>query len=218
VDFLTKKTKVNEGEVPQYYVENSHPAIVDKETFELVQAEIRRRQTHGKHLSGSGLFFGKIICGECGGFYGSKVWHSADKYRRVVWQCNHKYMKGTRCTTPHITEEYVRECFVVAFNQLVGRKERYVAEYVAAIEGLGDSAVVDGQIKRLISESEEIAEQIEDCIAQNTRVAQNQGEYQRRYDALVARFDEVKRQSENLLLRKGRMPHGGKSCGGLWEC
>ena len=28
VDFLTKKTKVNEGEVPQYYVENNHEAII----------------------------------------------------------------------------------------------------------------------------------------------------------------------------------------------
>ena len=29
VDFLTKKTKINEGEVPQYYVEDSHPAIIE---------------------------------------------------------------------------------------------------------------------------------------------------------------------------------------------
>ena len=28
VDFLTKKKKINEGELPQYYVENSHPAII----------------------------------------------------------------------------------------------------------------------------------------------------------------------------------------------
>lgn len=29
VDFLTKKTKINGGEVPQYYVENNHPAIIE---------------------------------------------------------------------------------------------------------------------------------------------------------------------------------------------
>ena len=39
VDFLTKKSKVNEGEVPQYYIEESHPAIIVPEEFELVQAE-----------------------------------------------------------------------------------------------------------------------------------------------------------------------------------
>jgi hypothetical protein len=44
VDFLTKKQKVNEGEVQQYYVEDSHPAIIDPEEFDLVQAEYSRRE------------------------------------------------------------------------------------------------------------------------------------------------------------------------------
>ena len=43
-DFLTKKMKVNEGEVPQYYVQDSHPAIVDEELFDLVQMELARRR------------------------------------------------------------------------------------------------------------------------------------------------------------------------------
>lgn len=37
VDFLQKKMKVNEGEVPQYYVEHSHAAIIDPEEWERVQ-------------------------------------------------------------------------------------------------------------------------------------------------------------------------------------
>lgn len=44
VDFLTKKQKVNEGEIPQYYVEDNHPAIIDPLEFDMVQAEIARRQ------------------------------------------------------------------------------------------------------------------------------------------------------------------------------
>ena len=42
VDFLTKKQKPNEGEVPQYYVQNSHPAIIEPDEFDAVQAEIER--------------------------------------------------------------------------------------------------------------------------------------------------------------------------------
>ena len=45
VDFLTKKQKVNEGEVPQYYVTNSHPAIIEPELFDLVQYELKTRKT-----------------------------------------------------------------------------------------------------------------------------------------------------------------------------
>ena len=48
VDFLQKKTKVNEGEVPQYYVENSHPAIIEPEEWDRVQIELARRKASGK--------------------------------------------------------------------------------------------------------------------------------------------------------------------------
>ena len=47
VDFLTKKTKVNEGEVPMYYVEDSHPAIIAPEEWERVQLELKRRKDSG---------------------------------------------------------------------------------------------------------------------------------------------------------------------------
>ena len=48
--------KVNEGEVPQYYVEGSHPAIISAMDFDMVQAEIARRQTLGRAYSGSSIF------------------------------------------------------------------------------------------------------------------------------------------------------------------
>ena len=47
-DYLTKKMKVNEGEVPQYYVENSHPAIIDAKAWDMVQGELRRRKEYSQ--------------------------------------------------------------------------------------------------------------------------------------------------------------------------
>src|SRR5665647_245391 len=62
VDFLTKKKKVNEGEIPQYYVKNNHPAIITPEVFEMVQRELERRvQSRGRH-SGVHQFSGRIKC------------------------------------------------------------------------------------------------------------------------------------------------------------
>src|SRR5665648_1207051 len=91
VDFLTKKKKINEGEIPQYYIENSHPAIITPETFDLVQYEIEKRKMAKGYITSGYCFSGKIVCGECGSYYGSKVWHSNSKYRQTVWQCNHKF-------------------------------------------------------------------------------------------------------------------------------
>ena len=56
-----------------------------------------------RELTARGLetpFSSKIKCGECGGSFGAKVWHSTDKYRRVIYRCNKKY-DGRKCQTSH---------------------------------------------------------------------------------------------------------------------
>jgi len=65
VDFLTKQRKVNEGEIPQYYVKNSHPAIIAPDEFDAVQIEIERRIKLGRPYSCNSSFSAKIVCGEC---------------------------------------------------------------------------------------------------------------------------------------------------------
>ena len=80
-DFLDKTRRKNTGEIPQYYVEEHHEAIIPPDLFDFVQSEIKRREQNGKH-SGVSIFANKIKCGCCGGWYGAKVWHSTDKYRR----------------------------------------------------------------------------------------------------------------------------------------
>jgi predicted site-specific integrase-resolvase len=44
VDYLSKKRKINQGEIPQIYVEGGHEAIISQETFEQVRVEIKRRK------------------------------------------------------------------------------------------------------------------------------------------------------------------------------
>jgi len=48
VDFLSKKTKENEGEVPQYYIQNSPPAIIEPDEFDAVQTELEGRKKLGR--------------------------------------------------------------------------------------------------------------------------------------------------------------------------
>lgn len=128
VDFLSKKQKVNEGEIPQYYVEGSHEGIVSAEVFDLVQYEFQRRKELGRTYSSISPFSSRLICGECGGSYGPKTWHSNDKYRREVYQCNHRHGKrsgeGLGCKTPSLMEDEIKTAFIGAFNSCIkNRKE-----------------------------------------------------------------------------------------------
>lgn len=100
----------------------------------------------GKCYKTSGsCFSGKIVCGECGSFYGSKVWHSNSKYKRTIWQCNHKYKNKENCRTPHIYEERIKEGFIEVFNSLIKDKGEIIKGYEVIIEELLDTEKLQGK-------------------------------------------------------------------------
>lgn len=191
-DFLTKKRKKNEGEIPQYYVEGHHEGIVSREEFELVQAEIQRRKEMDGRFSGVAIFSSAIKCGECGGWYGSKVWHSNDKYRKVIYRCNNKYKNGCKCKTPHVTEEEVQKGFIKAVNELISEKSIMVENTKIMMELVCNTEDLEKEQERLISELNITTEQLERLIAENSRVAQDQDEYERKYSALGNEYHATK--------------------------
>ena len=197
-DFLTKKAVANDGTVPQYYVEDSHPAIIAPEQFALVQDIFAERARDPKH-SGATIFSGKIRCGCCGGWYGSKVWHSNDKYRRIIWQCNHKFKDKTRCKTPHLTEDEIKAAFIRMVNKLYADREFYITELAAIKDRLGDTSALEKE-RRILDEQLGIdAKAVNDLIARNARVAQDQKEYNERYDALVSRYEETEHKRDAVM-------------------
>ncbi len=192
VDFLTKKKKVNEGEIPQYYVEGNHEAIISPDVYEQVQREMERRKADSGRHSSVHLFSGKIRCGQCGEWYGSKTWHSTSKYRRVVWQCNHKYDGEEKCTTPHLAEDDIKGLFVSAVNQLIGQKDAIITALTASLDAAFDLTALKAERAELETEIAVASDLIEKCIYENAHVALDQEEYQKRYDGLTARFDTAK--------------------------
>ena len=145
VDFLTKKRAKNTGQVPQYYVEESHPAIIEKDMWEAVQLEMERRRAycleHGikniEYGSTNNPFAGKVICGTCGRGFGRKEWNfTNEKQRRIIWRCNEKYAvkdeKGG--DSKHIDDGVLYQAFVGAFNAMVENKEYFLDNLQGRLE------------------------------------------------------------------------------------
>ena len=191
VDFLTKKQKVNEGEVPQYYVEGSHPAIISATDFDRVQAEIARRQSLGRSYSGTSLFASKLICGDCGGFYGKKVWHSTDAYRREVWHCNGKFSGEAKCETPTLSTEGIQQMFLQAYNQLMGNREQVIQACEVMRSLVTDCTKLDAEINALSEEIQVVAGLVSQCIKENATTQQSQEEYTQKYNRLVKRYERA---------------------------
>lgn len=192
IDFLTKKKKVNEGEIPQYFVKNSHPSIVSIEVYDLVQHEFEKRKTAKGYKTCNNIFSGKIVCGECGSFYGSKVWHSNSKYRRTIWQCNNKFKNAEKCSTHHITEEKLKQAFVDVFNGLVENKTEILKDYKNITKALTDTTEFDKESAELQSKMHVVTELLKKCVEENSNVTLDQTAYNERYSALVKRYEIAK--------------------------
>lgn len=198
VDYLQKKRKKNEGEVPQYYVEGNHEAIITPEVFDMVQAELeRRKRTKGSRYSGISIFSNKVKCGDCGGWYGSKVWHSTDKYKKVVYRCNHKY-RDEKCQTPCVTENEIKAMFIKSYNELVSEKKEILSNLEVIRTTLFETTDLINEREKLQEEMTLIVEMTQSCVAENARRAQNQDEYQKRYDNLVERYEKAKSRYDEV--------------------
>ena len=207
-DFLDKTRRKNTGEIPQYYVEEHHEAIIPPDLFDFVQTEIKARENGSKH-SGVSIFANKIKCGCCGGWYGAKVWHSTDKYRRVIYRCNKKYAKKCKpCSTRHLTEEEIKRIFVKALNSLVEVKEHVIAE----LRSLVDDVCQTGKLMEERDKAEQglrvLAERLETLIRENARVAQDQTAYLKQENEIRAHYLErqahLEKLDEQIAEREGK--------------
>ena len=78
-DTISKKTRKNNGELAKYLISNNHPAIVDRDTFNMAQAELASRTNKRKKselgITEQGKYSAKyaltdvLVCGCCGSHY-----------------------------------------------------------------------------------------------------------------------------------------------------
>lgn len=214
-DFLTKKVKKNTGEIPQYYIQNSHPAIIDPETFDLVQEEMRRRYPNRHKLHKSSIFSAKLICEACGGFYGRKVWHSNSKYKKSVWCCNRKYDNATPCSTPTLTETEIKDAFLAAVGTIWQDKDSLLSRLQQRIEKLSNTSKLERELEAAQNRYSEILNKQRLYMEENTRIIQDQAEYNRRF----LEMEKETNASENKVnqLERQILEQSGKA-GRLRRC
>ena len=129
LDCISKEVRKNNGERPQYYVENNHPAIIPREWFQRVKEEMTRRaskrkvmQRHGKtelgKYSAKYALSELLVCGECGTPYKRCTWARNGK-KRIVWRCVSRLEFGTKyChSSPTLDEEKLHQAILEALNE-----------------------------------------------------------------------------------------------------
>ena len=145
VDFLTKKRVKNEGHVPQYYVENSHEAIIPKELFLQTQEELHRRSNiytgadKNKRIYSSKYALSTItFCGDCGDIYRRVYWNIHGR-KEFVWRCVTRIEQGPEvCKNRTVKEAELYDAVMTAINRLLAGGDnmiRILEENIHAIIG-----------------------------------------------------------------------------------
>ena len=117
----------------------------------------------------------------------------------------------------HITEEEIKAAFVTAFNKLVTERaganvasrscastsascasEEIAANARLVRQTLCDTSELEQEKVSLGQELAVLVEMTQNCIAENARIAQDQGEYQKRYNGLVERYEAARTRFDEV--------------------
>ena len=160
VSILDKKRAANNGEMPKYYVEGSHEAIISKDVFMKVKAEIARRANlnpDGKRrvYSSKYALSGMVFCGHCGDIYRRVKWNNRG-CKSTVWRCVSRVLKKDvdfDCPARTIKEDVLQGAIVTAVNDAYARKNIVTAGLKQNIE----STVFGDLEERLAAVDEKLA-------------------------------------------------------------
>ena len=207
-DFLTHTTKVNNGEVPKYYVKDSHPGIIPKEEWDMVQLELQRRTKLRYSYSSKNCFSSKLICADCGHLYGSKVWHSTDKYKKTIWQCNYKFDKKNKeqCQTPTLNEEEIKAMFVDAYNKMIVSKDEILKNLELVLNQIVSVESIEDKIKEVNKDIESVVNDVEILIHSSKDTDEiKQKELELKYDKLIKKLKELEHQKEEVTDKRNKI-------------
>ncbi len=187
-DVLSPPRK-NTGELPSYYIAEDHEPIVSEEMFRIVGEELKRRSEAEGKAHGGSVFSGRIVCADCGGFYGRKVWHSGSKYASWRWHCNNRFAMKTCCRTPTVKEEDIEAAFIRMFNGIYYSQDLIKENWQACLDAVTDTSELEAELERIMAVCNDLQTLMKNTLIESGKTA-DASEAKRKYEAYQARLQE----------------------------
>ena len=215
-DYLTHAKKYNHGEEVLIVIENHHEPIIDRELWNTVQGELKRRNRHNRQSTGHAnryVFSGKIKCGLCGANFVARKKYVKDGSQSLRWACRTAVKEGRVHTDPGgkltgcnigrlIPDEMAKEMLRQALLSLRMDRQRIIHRLtevaVTAIqEADGDTAKkLESEINRLGKKKEDV---LDAFFSKNITLDEMQmlnKRYDRQIENLKERLDRAKETSD----------------------
>ncbi len=213
-DLFTRQTKKNTGELPQYYVENSHPAIIDRLTFQRVQEEMARRSSLKKvsaaaktelaKYSGKYVLTELLSCGNCGSPYRRVTW-SRPEGRKIVWRCINRLENGKKfCKdAPTLEESRIHTAVVSAMNEMFSLKsmkailQDSIRTTLTPKGGETSLAAIDSRLSELREQQYRLLQLAAAVGADSTQYDEELKKVSMEFSALVAKRSELEKNKQD---------------------
>lgn len=215
VDCISKKSKKNNGELPMYYVENNHPAIIERAVFDRVQEEISRRNSKKKvkqvgTKTELGKYSGKyalseiLYCGNCGTPYRRCTWSKNGK-KKIVWRCISRLDYGKKyCKdSPSIEESILHNAIAEAITQKAHMENTDVdriCRHIEMYQCSQDTSSILAKQERLKT----VQEHINKLTDMDSEAAQN-GDFDAQFESLYAEMYAIKDELEKIEKSKSKI-------------
>ena len=153
LDYLTHKRSTNDNIEPQYYVKNNHVAIIDEETFDLVQTFIEQKETRYKHQKQDIIphnkypFSGIVFCAHCKRPMRRRHWNKGQPSEKVMLVCGStKEQKGS-CNAKAFEYNILEETSSSMMTNIINHKSEIFPNLITALNKSLDSENISHQIK-----------------------------------------------------------------------
>ena len=214
VDCISKKVKVNRGEITRYLISNNHAPIIDRDTFNLVQAELSRRNSKNKKMDSAiteqGKYSGKfalselLICGSCGSYYRRRAKVANGKttqYWRCINRLEHgkKYCKDSAGIEEQMLQETICRCLS---KMLEDSKEVYsliqsnLAYAVSGNSAALDVHLIETQMKQVKQDADNMMEKMSKTEGSTELYEKALSELFEQLVALRTQYEQARAQSE----------------------
>ena len=214
VDFMTKKKVMNNGIVPQYYVENDHEAIIPKELFYRVQEEIMRRSSMCKaavtrkknqksKYSSRYALTGILLCGKCGQEYRRVTW-ARNGRKKIVWRCSNRLTNGVKkCgDSETLEEEALNRAVMEAIHRITRNDGDFVGAFrqnvIRVLGNYGKEQEPDEYEDKIKAKQQEMVA----LIAENAKTGSYTQEFDERYRSIAEEIEILKKEQADARKKK----------------
>ena len=202
IDFLNKKMKINEGEVPQYYVENSHPPSSASKYLNWLslrfKSELKKLESQAADIASRAGCVANAAAGISAVRFGIQPASTVKFFGSVIINL----VTARECATPHIYEKQLIP-HLPGCPESADLRFKY---YSYTCKTLLDSLFQDPALLQKQKDAELAYEKahnvLADSVEANKWQLSDQTEYQKTYTAL-----EKAAKEQKLSLNKRTMPY-----------